>query len=98
MASRRLGSKRQVLLADPVVAPERSGGALVADVPLLEHVHAVGEVEAELDVLLGEEDGQPVVLEPGDLLAQVVDDQRRQALGRLVEQQESGLPSACGRS
>src|SRR5205823_10878836 len=47
-------SERQVLLADRGVVAELARGALVADVPLLEHVDAVREVEREVHVLLGE--------------------------------------------
>ena len=58
---------------------------------LFENVDAVGEVEAEVHVLLGEENGQAVVLEPGDLLLEMVHDERGQAFRRLVEEQQLGV-------
>ncbi len=53
---------------DGLVFPERPSGAFVADAALLEDVDAVGQVEAKVHVLLGEEDGQAVALEAADLL------------------------------
>src|SRR5262245_53195030 len=84
-------SERQVLLADRGVLAELARGALVADVALLEHVDAVGEVEREIHVLLGEQDREPVGLEPADLLLQMIDHERGQPFRRLVEQQELGI-------
>src|SRR5881409_3064948 len=86
--SSAVGSERQVLLADRGVLAELARAALVADVPLLEHVDAVGEGEREVHVLLGEQDRQPLGLEPTDLRLQVIDHWRRQSFRRLVEQQQ----------
>src|SRR5207244_13170480 len=84
-------SERQQLVAERLVVPQGGGGAAEAKRALLQHVDAVGERQRELDVLLGEQDGQALALEPGDLLAQVIDDDRRQSLGRLVEQEQLGV-------
>jgi hypothetical protein len=73
-------------------AAEGRHRALVADRPLFEHVDAVGEIEREVHVLLGEQDGEALTLEPADLYAQVPDDQGREAFGGLIEQQQLGLP------
>src|SRR5262245_38121880 len=81
-------SEGEVLVADGFVAAESLRGPLVPDVAFFEHVHAVGEVEAEVHVLLGQEDREPFGSEPPDLLLEVLDDERRQALGWLVEQEQ----------
>src|SRR5262245_55146641 len=75
-------------MADRLVLAELAGGTVVPDLPLLEHVHAVGEIEREPDVLLGEQDRQPMGFELPDLLLQVLDDERREPLRRLVEQKQ----------
>src|ERR1700675_1052306 len=84
-------SERQVLVADGLVLAELARGALVADLPFLEHVDAVGEVEADAHVLLGEENGEALALEATDLLLEVLHYERREAFGRLVEQQQLGV-------
>src|SRR5262249_36064636 len=80
--------ERQVLVADRLVLAELAGGAVIADLPLLEHVHAIGQIEGEPDVLLGEEDREPVGLELPVLLLQVLDDEWREPFRRLVEEQQ----------
>src|SRR6266850_422421 len=93
--TRRPGAKpseREILLPDRRVLAELARRALVADVPFLEHVDPVREVEREGDVLLGEEDREPVGLEPTDLLLQVIDHERCEPLGGLVEEQELRVP------
>src|SRR6058998_635505 len=79
--------ERQQLVAQRLVVAQGGGGAAEADGPLLEHVDAVREAQRELRVLLGEQDREAGGLEPRDLLAEMIDDQRGQALRGLVEQQ-----------
>src|SRR5262245_36792076 len=78
----------EVLCTDGLVLPEGLDGSVVADVALLQDVDAVGEVEAEVHVLLGEQYGQTVALEPADLLLEMVDHEGSQAFGGLVEQEQ----------
>src|SRR5262245_18403295 len=73
-------SERQVLVANGLVLAERARRALVTDVPFLEHVDAVGQRQREVHVLLGEQDREPLTLEPSDLLGEMLDDQRREPL------------------
>src|SRR5207248_1137538 len=61
------------------------------DLALLDDVGAVGQPARELHVLLGQYDGEAVALERGDGVAEPADDDRRQALGGLVEQHHPGL-------
>jgi hypothetical protein len=82
---------RQKLLHDAPVGLQIGGGAGEADLALLQDVDAVGERHHELQVLLGQHDREARGLELGDALAQLLDDQWRQALRRLVEQQELGI-------
>src|SRR5271170_1872346 len=55
---------------------------------MLHHEVAVGERRREAKVLLDEQDGETLVLEFSDGAADLLDDDRRKALGRLVEHEE----------
>src|SRR6266581_2978558 len=57
---------------------------------VLHHVVTVGDRGGEAKVLLDEQDGEPFALEPPERGADLLDDDRGQAFGRLVEQQEPG--------
>src|SRR5919108_1250716 len=87
-ATRGQSLEREKLLAERGVISQARGRSAELDGSLLQHVDAVGERQRELGVLLGEQDGETVRLEPRDLVAQVIDHDRRQPLRRLVEQQE----------
>src|SRR2546422_9108727 len=65
--------------------PER---ALEPDLPFLDDVRAVREPPGELHVLLGQENREPAALEGGDVLRERAHDHRREALRRLVQQEE----------
>src|SRR4026207_2559395 len=91
-------SEREVLVADGFVGAERLGAALVADCPLLEHVYTIGEVQREIHILLGEQDGEPLALEPADLLAQMLDHQRGHPPGGLVLGRPARLPPQAPRA
>ena len=66
---------------------ELGDGEAGGDGAVLHHVEAVGDARGEAEVLLDEEDGHAAGLERRQHLADAVDDDRREALGRLVEQQ-----------
>ena len=51
----------------------------------------VAEVQGEVDVLLHDDDGHVAAEEAGEDFVERFDDQRRQAQGRLVEEQQLGL-------
>jgi hypothetical protein len=51
----------------------------------------VGGLEREVDRLLGEQDGLAVLVKRGEAVVHRVDDRRREAEARLVEQQQLGL-------
>src|SRR5262245_22303523 len=57
---------------------------------VLHHIVAVGHGRGEAKVLLDEQDGEPLALEPAERGADLLDDDRRQTFRRLVQQEESG--------
>src|SRR6266498_4046645 len=81
----------QVGAARGFVFDEAAHGPLPADLALLDDVGAVGQSRRELEILLGEENGQALSLQGGDLLTEGLDDDRRQPLGGLVEQQDTRI-------
>src|SRR5919106_2423592 len=87
----RDASDRQQLMPEGLVVAQPVGGAAEANGSLLQDVDAIGQSERELDVLLGEQDRQPLALETRDLFLEVVDNERGQALGGLVEQEQLGV-------
>src|SRR5579884_2960972 len=70
------------------VGGEVRGGTGVDDAPAVEHVGAVGEAQREQRVLLDEHDGDPRLLELGQDPIDVLDDERREPLRRLVDQEQ----------
>ena len=71
------GVPRNILVADHVDDP-----------PVLDDVVAVGEGRGKVEILLDQEDREALLLQPADHPADLLDDDRRQTLGRLVEQQQ----------
>src|SRR6266702_4665583 len=63
-------------------------GELVHDLSVLHDVIAVRDGRGEVKILLDQENGEALRLERADGLADLLDDDRRETLGRLVEQQE----------
>src|SRR5262249_20264287 len=57
--------------------------------PTLYHVVTVGHGGSEAEILLHEEDREPLGLEPPNRGADLLDDDRGQALRRLVEEKEA---------
>jgi hypothetical protein len=58
------------------------------DLAVVEHVDVIGDFQAHPHVLLDEKDRDALVAHPGDDAEDLADDERRQALRRLVEDQE----------
>src|SRR5262245_10925095 len=81
------GSDGEIGPAHLVVGEELGHRAPEAHPALLEDVDAVAELRDEAHVLLGEHDCQPRRLQAAKLLVQSLDNERRQALRRLVEEQ-----------
>src|SRR5258705_3141020 len=59
------------------------------DLAGLQHVGMVGELEAVMDVLLDEKNGDPALVQPFDNLEHVRDDERSQSQTRLVQHDET---------
>src|SRR5271165_7302623 len=60
----------------------------VDDAAVLDDVVAIGEGRREVKILLDEKNRQPFLLEPADHFADPLDDDRGEAFGRLVQQQQ----------
>ena len=63
-------------------------GDHVDDPALLDDIVPVGDGRGEAEVLLDQHDGEALPLQPGDGAADLLDDDRGEPLGRLVEQEE----------
>src|SRR5580704_178501 len=72
-----VGVPRDILVADHV-----------DDLPVLDDIMAVGEGRGEAEILLDQEDREALMFQLADQPANLLDDDRRQALGRLVEHQQ----------
>src|SRR5713101_7033788 len=59
-------------------------GETVDDLAVLDDVVAIGNGGGEAEILFDQEDGETLVLEPCDGVADLLDDDRRQTFGRLV--------------
>src|SRR5215831_11336012 len=79
-----------VELVDQLVVGEvLARAALVLDLPVHDHVTAVGDADRLVEVLLGHEDGQAVaLLQLPDLVDRVDDEYRGKADRRLVDEQD----------
>ena len=69
-------------------------GEVVDDPAMLHHVVPVGDRSGKAEILLDQQDGKTLGLERADGAPDLLDDDRGQALGRLVEQQEPR--AVCG--
>ena len=58
---------------------------------VLQHIGAIGDAQHMMHVLLDDEDRVPLLAQVPDHLEQELDIDRREALGRLVEQQHARL-------
>ena len=81
------------------VGVELRGGELVDDASVLHDVIAIGYGGGETEILLDQEDGEALRLEGADGTADLLHDDRRQAFGRFVEQQQprAGAQDSCDR-
>src|SRR5207302_6006011 len=61
----------------------------VDDPAIFHHVVAIRNRRCEAKILLDQEDGEALSFEGADGLADLLDDDRRQPLGRLVEQEQA---------
>src|SRR5512134_1578283 len=82
-------SDAQVAMLHVRVRGELRGRAAPYYAALLEHVMAVGDLRERLHVLVDDEERQPPGLELGDGAVDVLADDRREALGGLVEDQQA---------
>src|SRR5271166_2625996 len=73
-----VGAARDILVGDHV-----------NDAPVLDYVVTVGEGRGKVEILLDQQDSEAFPLQPADHPADLLDDDRRQTLGRLVQQQQS---------
>src|SRR5580765_100523 len=64
-------------------------GDHVDDLPVLHHVVPVGHGGGEAEVLLDEQDGEALDLEPADGRPDLLHDYRRESLGGLVEEEQA---------
>src|SRR5579883_352577 len=64
-------------------------GKAVDDLAVLDDVVAVGDGGGEAEILLDQKDGETLLLEPRDGVADLLDDDGRKPFGRLVQHQEA---------
>src|SRR6185312_17409813 len=82
-------SQPDISLPHAIVAEEVGAAALHHDAAVLQDIAAVGEAQRYRDVLLDEDDRQPVLAQPADDGEDVVDDARREAERGFVEHDEA---------
>jgi len=63
--------------------------ATVSTTAVLDDVIAVGDGLGEAEVLLDEQDGKALLLQPRDRAADLLHDHRRESFGRLVQHEET---------
>src|SRR3954471_3049991 len=77
------------ILVDPAhVGLQLGPGDHVNDPPVLDDVVPVGHGLGEPEILLHQQDGEALLLQPRNGAADLLHDHRREALGRLVEQEK----------
>src|SRR6185312_7592240 len=82
----RLNTKIVVQLLD--IRLQLGIGELVDDTSMFHDVVAIRHGRGEAEILFDEQDSETLLLQRADGLADLLDDDRRQALGRLVQKQE----------
>src|SRR5436190_10267569 len=96
-AMRRVGlretamSEAEVGAQQHLVAHQRLHRADELHLALLENDGAIGDEAGEVQVLLGEQDRHAFLLQGQDHVDHLLDDQRRDAFARLVEEDEVGV-------
>src|SRR3981081_24441 len=83
-------SNAQVIVNLVEVGLELGIGEPIDDATVLHHVIAIRDRRSEAKVLLDQEYGEALLLEHADGLADLLNDDGRQTLGGLVEEQEPG--------
>src|SRR5512145_754235 len=84
-----LYSNSEILLDAAHAGLERRARHHVDDAAVLDDVVAVGDLLREAEILLDEQNGEAFLLELGDGAPDLIDDHRREALGRLVQQEQA---------
>ena len=69
---------------------ELRGRKFIDDAAVLHDVVPIGDRRGKVEILLDQENGEALRLQRTDGLADLLDDNRRQTFGRLVEQQQAG--------
>src|SRR5882724_10736918 len=64
-------------------------GKAIDDLAVFDNVVPVSDRRGEPEILFDQKDGKPFLLEPRDGMADLLDDNRRKALGRFVQHQKS---------
>src|SRR5260370_1008045 len=90
-------SDAQEALLDLRIGAERGRRALELDVALVQDVKAMGERERHFQHLLDEQDGRPAPVDLAQDPGQVLDEDRGEALRRLVHQHELGARDEAAR-
>src|SRR5262249_11522653 len=83
-------SHAQIVVKFVEIGFELGIGELVDDAAIFHHVVAIRNRRSEAKILLDQKDGEALLLEHADGLADLLDDDRGKTLGRLVEQEEAG--------
>src|SRR5690606_24504675 len=84
-----LDAHAQVAVLDGVVAPEGFVVAFEHDGALLNNVVPVGQLRADLQVLLHQQNGDTLLADQLELRDDLLDDDRRQAFHRFVQHQQA---------
>src|SRR6185437_16934731 len=83
-------SHAQIVVKLVKIGFELGIGETVDDATILHHVIAIRNRRGEAKILLHQQDGETLLLERSDGPADLLDDDRRKPLRRLVEQKETG--------
>ncbi len=75
-------------LPDPFGRTELFAASGINDVALFQHVMSIGEVHANLEILFDQQDSDAARPDRRDHALDLLDDDRRESLGWLVEQEE----------
>src|SRR5262245_7125348 len=82
-------SHAQIVVKLVEIGFELGIGEPVDDATIFHHVVAIRNRRSEAKILLNQEDGETLLLEHADGLADLLDDDRGKAFGRLVEEEEA---------
>ena len=73
------------------VAREFGGRATVAHLPAFQYVDAVGHLQRETEILLGDQQGEAGAFQFLRAIQDPLDQQRRQSFRGLIQQQQPGI-------